>query len=245
MMYNYKKPPVHVSIPCILPQASIAFTQAKKHFSSAIEPLEECHREVMQVAERTASLEFEGLKGLSTARVVEILKVVKRSEMKVVFFGRTSNGKSTVINALLKSKVLPSGAGSTTTAICYIKGHSTATEGGFVSVEGSNESISVEVCLHVHLHNCTYIHTSSSCLSALSIYILSCFLQSAQALTSHMQEGCSIQICWSTAQYPMLKGDIVLVDWYVISMLHIVVDSTVIFCSFCCSRVSQKRLVNT
>ena len=69
--------------------------------------------------------------------------------MKVGFFGRTSNGKSTVINALLKSKVLPSGYGSTTTTVCYIRGQSTATEGGFVEFVGSNERIPVEVCFQV------------------------------------------------------------------------------------------------
>ena len=81
-------------------QASVAFSEAKKHFSGAIESLEENHYKVMQLAEKTASPEFEGVRGLSTARMAEILKVVERSEMKVVFFGRTSNGKSTVINAL-------------------------------------------------------------------------------------------------------------------------------------------------
>ena len=103
----------------------------------------------MQLAEDTASPELEDVKGLSTARVAEILKVVKRSEMKVVFFGRTSNGKSTVINALLKSDVLPSGFGSTTEGICYIRGQSTASKGGFVEYDGSNERIPVEVCLQV------------------------------------------------------------------------------------------------
>ena len=103
----------------------------------------------MQLAEDTASPELEDVKGLSTARVAEILKVVKRSEMKVVFFGRTSNGKSTVINALLKSDVLPSGFGSTTEGICYIRGQSTASKGGFVEFDGSNERIPVEVCLQV------------------------------------------------------------------------------------------------
>ena len=129
-------------------QASVAFSEAKKHFSSAIESLEENHRKVIQLAEKTASQELEDVKGLSTARVAEILKVVKRSEMKVVFFGRTSNGKSTVINALLKSKVLPSGSGSTTKGICYIRGQSTASKGGFVEFDGSNE-IPVEVRLQV------------------------------------------------------------------------------------------------
>ena len=131
----------------------MSFMQAKEHFSSAIKPLEECHREVMQlaIAEKTASSEFEELKGLPTARVGEILKVVERSEMKVVFFGSTSNGKSTVINALLKDKILPFGTGSTTTAICQIRGQSPTTKGGSVSVEGSNESLLVEVC-------CMYVH---------------------------------------------------------------------------------------
>ena len=127
-------------------QASVAFTEAKKHFSSAIEPLEESHRAAVQLAEKTASPEFEDLKALPTARVEEILKVVGRSEMKVVFFGRTSNGKSTLINALLKSKVLPSGHGSTTTDICYIRGHTTDIEGGSVMIEGSNGLLKVQVC---------------------------------------------------------------------------------------------------
>jgi len=43
-----------------------------------------------------------------------------------VFCYRTSNGKSTVINAMLKSKILPSGIGHTTNC--------------FVQVEGSDQS---------------------------------------------------------------------------------------------------------
>ena len=139
---------------------AIVFTEAKKHFSSAIEPLEGIHHKIMQLAKKTASPEFEVVEALPTARVAEILRVVGQSEMKVVFFGRTSNGKSTVINALLKSKVLPSGPGSTTTTLCYLRGQSATTEGGFVKFKGSNESLPVEVCLQL-LHTglnwpCTY-----------------------------------------------------------------------------------------
>jgi len=36
-----------------------------------------------------------------------IICVLKRDRMNVVFFGRTSNGKSTVINALLGESILP------------------------------------------------------------------------------------------------------------------------------------------
>ena len=39
-------------------------------------------------------------------------------------------------------------------------------------------------------------------------------LQSAKELASHMKEPRDIQIYWSTAQCSMLKGDIVLLDWY-------------------------------
>lgn len=43
--------------------------------------------------------------------------------MKVAFFGRTSNGKSSVINAMLRDKILPSGIGHTTNCflqVCFL-----------------------------------------------------------------------------------------------------------------------------
>ena len=39
-----------------------------------------------------------------------------------MFFGRTSNGKSTVVNSLLRDKVLPSGIGHTTNCFCSVMG---------------------------------------------------------------------------------------------------------------------------
>jgi len=51
-----------------------------------------------------------------------ILELLKRDHMKVAFFGLTSNGKSTVINALLREKVLPSGMGHTTNCFCSVVG---------------------------------------------------------------------------------------------------------------------------
>ena len=71
--------------------------------------------------------------------------IVDRSEMKVVFFGRTSNGKSTLINALLKCQVLPTGDGSVTNCFCLIKGQSRTTEGGYIKLEDSDEELPVEV----------------------------------------------------------------------------------------------------
>lgn len=42
--------------------------------------------------------------------------------MKVAFFGRTSNGKSTVVNAMLSDKILPAGIGHTTNCFVSVLG---------------------------------------------------------------------------------------------------------------------------
>ena len=55
----------------------------------------------------------------SLQRMVE---ATKQDQMKVVFLGSTSNGKSTILNALLKEKVLLIGKGSTTKCFCAITG---------------------------------------------------------------------------------------------------------------------------
>ena len=43
-------------------------------------------------------------------------------DMKVVFFGRTSNGKSTLINAILGDRILPTGIGHTTSCFLQVEG---------------------------------------------------------------------------------------------------------------------------
>ncbi|XP_024945667.1 transmembrane GTPase Marf isoform X3 [Cephus cinctus] len=55
-------------------------------------------------------------------KVHAIRDVLKRDHMKVAFFGRTSNGKSTVINAMLRDKILPSGIGHTTNCFLQVEG---------------------------------------------------------------------------------------------------------------------------
>lgn len=70
-----------------------------------------------------------------------IKEMFSRDKMKVVFFGRTSNGKSTVINAMLHSKVLPQGMGHTTSCFLQVEGGS-ENEKHFV-VEGSNEKMPI------------------------------------------------------------------------------------------------------
>ncbi|KPJ07996.1 Transmembrane GTPase Marf [Papilio machaon] len=56
------------------------------------------------------------------SKVQAIREVLKRDHMKVAFFGRTSNGKSTVINAMLHDKILPSGIGHTTNCFLQVEG---------------------------------------------------------------------------------------------------------------------------
>ncbi|KAL3319861.1 Mitofusin-2 [Cichlidogyrus casuarinus] len=58
----------------------------------------------------------------SSSKVKAILSVIDRNQMKCAFFGRTSNGKSTVINAMLGSKILPSGLGHTTSCFVQVEG---------------------------------------------------------------------------------------------------------------------------
>lgn len=55
-------------------------------------------------------------------KVRGIREVLTRDHMKVAFFGRTSNGKSSVINAMLKDKILPSGIGHTTNCFLQVEG---------------------------------------------------------------------------------------------------------------------------
>ena len=57
--------------------------------------------------------------------------VLERNHMKVVFFGRTSNGKSTAINALLGDRILPTGIGHTTSCFLQVEGSTESGEGNF------------------------------------------------------------------------------------------------------------------
>ncbi|KAF6120335.1 mitofusin 1 [Phyllostomus discolor] len=73
-------------------------------------------------------------------------EVLSRRHMKVAFFGRTSSGKSSVINAMLWDKVLPSGIGHTTNCLLSVEG--TDGDKAYLMTEGSDEKKSVKV-LHL------------------------------------------------------------------------------------------------
>ncbi|KFD72308.1 hypothetical protein M514_11501 [Trichuris suis] len=76
------------------------------------------------------------------AGVSQINGMLSRDHMKVVFFGRTSNGKSTVVNAMLHSKVLPYGMGHTTRCFLQVEGSSSGQK--CLVKEGSDDNISLD-----------------------------------------------------------------------------------------------------
>ena len=80
-------------------------------------------------------------------RTQEIQKVLTRDRMKVAFFGRTSNGKSSVINALLHGRVLPVGIGHTTNCFCSVVGE--ASSEGYLLTPDSSERRNIKVS-HAH-----------------------------------------------------------------------------------------------
>nr|XP_050866455.1 transmembrane GTPase Marf isoform X4 [Vespula vulgaris] len=75
-------------------------------------------------------------------KVHAIRDVLKRDHMKVAFFGRTSNGKSTVINAMLRDKILPSGIGHTTN--CFLQVEGSENGEAYLITEGSTEKQPVQ-----------------------------------------------------------------------------------------------------
>ncbi|VDK77947.1 unnamed protein product [Litomosoides sigmodontis] len=83
---------------------------------------------------------------LEVARFKESIKTIRdmfmRDTMKVVFFGRTSNGKSSVINAMLHAKVLPQGMGHTT--CCFLQVEGSPDDQKFVLNEDSSERMNIE-----------------------------------------------------------------------------------------------------
>jgi len=76
------------------------------------------------------------------AKVRAIQNVLIRNHMKVALFGRTSNGKSSVINAMLGKEILPSGIGHTTNCFVQVEGSNSGES--YLVKEGSNEKQNVK-----------------------------------------------------------------------------------------------------
>ncbi|KAH3739949.1 hypothetical protein DPMN_046641, partial [Dreissena polymorpha] len=81
-------------------------------------------------------------------RAANILTKIDNNEMKISVFGRTSSGKSTVINALLGDDILPSGLGHVTN--CFVTIAGTDDEHGYLISETSpEEKHDIERVLHM------------------------------------------------------------------------------------------------
>ena len=76
-------------------------------------------------------------------RTKGIRDILARDHMKVAFFGRTSNGKSSVVNALLGDKVLPAGIGHTTN--CFVSVIGDDADKGYLVKPGSQERQDIKV----------------------------------------------------------------------------------------------------
>lgn len=119
------------------------FARAKDSISRAFELIQDRLKE----SQAFLQLVHSGAESKPVSALLEstrgIEDILLRDHMKVAFFGRTSNGKSTVINALLHSKVLPAGIGHTTNCFCSVIGADS--EEGFLLPPGSQERQNVQV----------------------------------------------------------------------------------------------------
>uniref|UniRef100_A0A8C1RWC8 Dynamin-type G domain-containing protein n=1 Tax=Cyprinus carpio TaxID=7962 RepID=A0A8C1RWC8_CYPCA len=131
------------------------------------------------VAEEKQCLQIQACSRKLTA----IKDMLARRHMKVAFFGRTSNGKSTVINAMLRERVLPSGIGHTTN--CFLSVEGTDGEHAYLTTEDSEESKSIETVNQL-------AHTLH--------------------MDRNQDSGGLVRVFWPKAKCALLRDDLVLMD---------------------------------
>ncbi|KAK3887199.1 hypothetical protein Pcinc_008680 [Petrolisthes cinctipes] len=117
-----------------------------------------------------------------SCRVAGIKEVLARDHMKVAFFGRTSNGKSTVINAMLGDKILPSGIGHTTN--CFLQVEGIDTNEPYLTTEGSTEKQNIRGIGQLAHALCN----------------------------NRLGDSTLVRIHWPKTRCPLLRDDVVLVD---------------------------------
>ena len=127
---------------------------------------------------------------------------VARNYMKVVFFGRTSNGKSTSINAILQDKLLPAGMGHTTS--CFIQVQKSQTGENFILKENEEDVMNQTQKADPATPR---TETPTKRVDVDNINDL------ANALKSdHLQSDALLSINWSPQKCPILKHDVKIVD---------------------------------
>ncbi|CAH8572748.1 unnamed protein product [Dicrocoelium dendriticum] len=181
----------------------IKFKEAKQELSDVYDAIlsymDDCLR---FTGDQLHDDKFSRLLGSNTHREVEenlekirnIRGVISRNQMKCAFFGRTSNGKSTVINAMLGSKLLPSGLGHTTS--CFLQIQGTDQETGYLMAPESDSK-----------------EQRDAVQSAPQYRPIESVSQLAHALSGvKLATDSLIQIYWPSAHCRLLREDVVLLD---------------------------------
>ncbi|XP_052238703.1 mitofusin-2-like isoform X2 [Dreissena polymorpha] len=165
------------------------FGQAKKSINDIFKDVQEFIKDADTFVEGIGSSgHMEGVTCQQKVRehrekVRSIMEVLARDHMKVVFFGRTSNGKSTTINAMLREKILPTGIGHTTNCFLQVEGSDTQ-EGYLLTEEEPDQPKSMES-----------------------------IKQLASALSNvKLKESSLIRILWPKTKCRLLREEVVLVD---------------------------------
>ncbi|XP_061099384.1 mitofusin-1-like isoform X1 [Conger conger] len=168
------------------------FVLAKKKISTVFEQLleyvqecsdfveETCQNEDLHcIAEKEQQAEIQAY----AEKLSVIREVLARRHMKVAFFGRTSNGKSTVINAMLRDRVLPSGIGHTTN--CFLSVEGTDQDKAYLMTQGSEEEKSIKTVNQ---------------------------LAHALHMDQSLDAGCLVKVFWPKSKCALLRDDLVLMD---------------------------------
>jgi mitofusin len=167
------------------------FSVAKEKINCLYQDLGKCVNKANQFY-TNGQLESEILEHVDTDKLRRLTKsietiqnVLSRNHMKVAFFGHTSNGKSTVINAILHDNVLPRGYGVTTKCFLQIQGTHDSEAHVLVQKKGQPEEKKP----------------------------ISFVTQMANALNRNSLE-CStlLKIFWPISKCSLLKHDVVFVD---------------------------------
>ena len=156
----------------------LAKNRLAAHMKKLIELLKDIHKFLEGIQGCPAAALSTSSKILASLQMM--VGATEQQQMKVVFLGNTSNGKSTVINALVKTKVLPVGNGTITSCFCTItgippstncggdapsKGGDAPSKGGdgYVKIGDRQEELKVRHGPHVHITcTCTTIWRENS-----------------------------------------------------------------------------------
>lgn len=167
------------------------FGEAKDHINNIFQKLDNCVSKASQfytdnqldpeISNQDVTNKLVNLK----ESIEGIRRVLSRNQMKVAFFGRTSNGKSTVINAILHDRVLPSGYGHTTG--CFLQIEGSLTDEAYFEVMRNGEIIEKKPLQSIE-HDVNALYSDS------------------------LEHSSLVKIHWPIALCPLLKYDVVLVD---------------------------------